>query len=301
MIIEPYTSAEQIMYATVPIEVTRADGKRGSGTGFIYLFMTKDRKGVLDVLVTNKHVIKDAIRGKIRVHLADSSDVEKPSGETHSCVFDNFANLWYPHASMDVDIAVMDGRFLRGMIMKETGRQMFKRYIGSDMLPSREQLTDLNVVEDIIMAGYPIGLYDDVNNFPIFRSGNTATHPGVDFKGKQEFVIDMACFPGSSGSPVLVANERDYISRVRQARISGGRFLFLGILHSGPLITINGDIEEASIPTSLAAIARSKVMIHLGFVTRSYEVEAAARSLYAILAAKDPVLHAAIDPGQLYP
>jgi hypothetical protein len=30
--------------------------------------------------------------------------------------------------------------------------------------------------------------------------------PALDDEGKPEFVIDAACFPGSSGSPIMVAN-----------------------------------------------------------------------------------------------
>ena len=57
------------------------------------------------------------------------------------------------------------------------------------------------------MVGYPIGLYDKINNLPIFRKGYTACHPSIDFNRKGIGLIDMACFPGSSGSPIYVLNE----------------------------------------------------------------------------------------------
>jgi len=57
------------------------------------------------------------------------------------------------------------------------------------------------------MIGYPNGLWDHVNNLPLIRRGITASHPGVDYQiegqnGPGVTVIDMACFPDSSGSPV---------------------------------------------------------------------------------------------------
>lgn len=53
------------------------------------------------------------------------------------------------------------------------------------------------------MVSYPIGLIDNINNFPIFRRGITASHPGLSFKVKPEFLIDASCWPGSSGSSVF--------------------------------------------------------------------------------------------------
>jgi len=63
------------------------------------------------------------------------------------------------------------------------------------------------------MVGYPIGLWDEKNNYPIFRKGITATHPANDYNGKSEFMIDAACFPGSSGSPVYIIDELNYVDK----------------------------------------------------------------------------------------
>lgn len=54
------------------------------------------------------------------------------------------------------------------------------------------------------MVGYPIGLADARNNYPIFRKGYTAAHPAVDFNEDGIGLVDMACFPGSSGSPIYI-------------------------------------------------------------------------------------------------
>jgi len=60
------------------------------------------------------------------------------------------------------------------------------------------------------MVGYPVGIWDSANNMPVIRRGITATHPGKDYEGKSEFMIDAACFPGSSGSPVFLFNLGSY-------------------------------------------------------------------------------------------
>jgi hypothetical protein len=59
-------------------------------------------------------------------------------------------------------------------------------------------------------------LYDQKNNLPIARAGKIASHPRADFDGKPEYIIDGQVYPGSSGSPVLVALD--------------GRYLFAGIV-----------------------------------------------------------------------
>ncbi len=63
------------------------------------------------------------------------------------------------------------------------------------------------------MVGYPVGLWDSVNNMPILRRGSTATLLDWTYEGRQEFVIDAACFPGSSGSPVFKYTVGDYIQQ----------------------------------------------------------------------------------------
>ena len=41
--------------------------------------------------------------------------------------------------------------------------------------------SELSAVEEILMIGYPNGLWDAVNNYPLIRRGVTASHPAVDF------------------------------------------------------------------------------------------------------------------------
>ena len=72
------------------------------------------------------------------------------------------------------------------------------------MIPSSTDLEGLAAIEDVIMIGYPIGLLDSHNNLPVARKGITATDPVKDYEGRKEFMIDLACFPGSSGSPVFL-------------------------------------------------------------------------------------------------
>jgi len=120
------------------------------------------------------------------------------------------------------------------------------------------------------MVGYPIGLWDDVNNFPVLRRGITASHPIVDFQGKSIGLADIASFPGSSGSPILVVNEGSFTS---QSGISiGSRLIFLGVLYAGPQFTANGDIKIVEIPTAQTPISRTNIPTHLGYYVKAKEL-----------------------------
>ena len=57
------------------------------------------------------------------------------------------------------------------------------------------------------MVGNPNGLYDTTNNFSLFRTAKTTTHPAIDYNGKKKALLDIACLPGSSGSPVSILDE----------------------------------------------------------------------------------------------
>ena len=89
---------------------------------------------------------------------------------------------------------------------------------------------------DVIFVGYPTGYYDVANNLPLLRRGVIASVPNVDFNGKGEIVIDAQIFPGSSGSPVFVAQ--------------GNRYLLLGVVSDA--VTI--DSELRILPTNIPQV-----------------------------------------------
>jgi hypothetical protein len=94
-------------------------------------------------------------------------------------------------------IGDMAGRLL------EQNMKLFQVNFGPLHLPSPEQLAGMDTIEEVLMVGYPTGLWDEAYNLPLIRKGITATPPAIDFNNRQEFVVDMACLPGSSGSPVI--------------------------------------------------------------------------------------------------
>ncbi|MEG0919696.1 MAG: hypothetical protein RSE61_07210 [Anaerovoracaceae bacterium] len=128
-------------------------------------------------------------------------------------------------------------------------------------------------MEDLIMIGYPTGICDEYNNKPIIRKGISATHIKNNFEGKSEFLIDMACFPGSSGSPVFALIDK---MNVENNTISWGkRLFFVGVLHAGPQHTVVGEVRQV---TGIQTVAQ--IPNNLGCVVKASELKVLENILY---------------------
>ena len=119
------------------------------------------------------------------------------------------------------------------------------------------------------MVGYPNGIWDSKNNLPILRRGITATAVYNDYNGKKEFMIDMACFPGSSGSPVFLYNPTFYNSKDGTAINLGSRIYLLGILYAGPQYMTTGELEIIDIPTTRTIRPIAGIPINLGLTIKA--------------------------------
>lgn len=261
------TLSEQIMYSTVRIECFLGDGSKSTGTGFFYTFLGKEDIDV-PAIVTNKHVIRDSWLGRIHLTVEDSKG--NPINTEHIPIeFGNFQNMWLFHPDPDVDLCMMpmDPIFLQ---CKELDKNIFYKTLDKSLIPNKSQSERFGAIEEITMVGYPSGLWDEVNNLPIIRRGITATHPNVNYNGREEIMVDIACFPGSSGSPVLILNETSYSDRT--GVVLGQRVHLIGILYAGPQFTTTGDIHVVNIPTSQKPISVSQIPMNLGLIVKSHKL-----------------------------
>lgn len=256
---------EQLAYSTVRIEAVQKDGRVGTGTGFFFK-LNDDGKQYVPVIVTNRHVIEGAHRGRFSLTTADEQGNPK-DGAHKVIVIDGFEANWIRHPDPKIDLAVMP---IAPLIDEATKSNIKVFFIPLDknLLPSEADLLNLTAVEEVLMVGYPIGIWDSTNNLPVFRRGITATHPAKDYNGKNEFMIDAACFPGSSGSPVFLHNVGNYVNRSGNT-IIGTRFKFLGILYAGPQYTANGEIRIIEVPTKQVPVASMQIPTNLGLVIKA--------------------------------
>ena len=122
------------------------------------------------------------------------------------------------------------------------------------------------------MVGYPNGIWDKSNNLPIIRRGITATHPLLAYEGRKKFMIDAACFPGSSGSPVFIYEDGMFRSS-ENSYSPGTRVALIGILYAGPQFTANGTLEPRPIPHSLTEVPVMQIPMNLGYVISIEEID----------------------------
>lgn len=256
--------ADQLPFVAVRIDCEDADGASSVGTGFFFVFPAEDGQ-VIPLLITNKHVIEGAIMGTIRMHRADSDGQPAPAEWREVKFTRGFEGLWLPHPDPQVDLAALPIGQLLEMLPD------FKPYyvaLGSaDIMRADDPHGPLTAVEDILMIGYPIGLWDSRNNRPIIRRGVTATDPKLDYQGRREFVIDAACFPGSSGSPIVLWNLGSWSSG--GGLVLGNRVKLLGVLYAGPQYTAEGQIVVRTVPTASVPLARTAIPTNLGYVIKA--------------------------------
>ena len=268
--IRPTCVSEQLMFSTLRIQTEEADGTVGVGTGFVIDCSVDDDRDI-PIIITNRHVVNDAIKGEFQLHEAMMVDEkEVPSGTYFTVSLDNFQELWIPHPDENVDLCGMFLASIRDRVQQE-GKTPFSKRLTRAMIPNDKELEELRAIEEVVMVGYPIGLWDDANNLPIIRRGTTASHPAIDFQGSGTSVIDIACFPGSSGSPVLVLNEGSYM-RKDGSRVRGNRAILLGVLFSGPVLTAEGKIVTKEIPMNQIAVSETNIFINLGYIVKAREI-----------------------------
>ena len=193
--------AEQLAHSTVRIECDIAVGGVSTGTGFFYSLNRKGDEHV-PVIVTNKHVVAGSTNGRFLLTL-QSADGGPDIGAYKSFQLDGFQQRWVPHPDSNVDLCVMPiAPLLRDALATNT--KFFFATLDKSLIPTSEEIGDMLGLENVMMVGYPNGLWDKTNNLPIFRKGVIATDYKRDWNGRKEFLIDAACFPGSSGSPVIL-------------------------------------------------------------------------------------------------
>ncbi|HYA84483.1 MAG TPA: serine protease [Candidatus Bathyarchaeia archaeon] len=225
------------MYSTVKINSSSTDGTQTVGTGFIFKFFRNVEDSV-PVFVSNKHVIESSLDGEILMHMSDKNNNVIP--DSILVPLDRFAERWITHPDPNVDLAIMPiGPVVNDLLKR--GVRPFYTGIDSTTIPRDSEWKILTPIEDILMIGYPHGLWDPINNFPFFKKGSTATHAGIKYGDKEQFVIDVGLYPGSSGSPIFRLTDEFY-EKSRFFRGGPDRVRLLGIVKEVFIYNAEGQI-----------------------------------------------------------
>lgn len=264
-----------LVRSTVRLLAGPANGPPNSvGTGFFYKVIHPEKNIAKILILTNKHVV----RGADVVHfvlssaalVGDLDEQHQPKGRKDHNFSLPLANNTYLHPDPEIDLCGIDITIPYGLVI-QSGEQLRSMCIDSSWLPATEHKPIMRDVEQVLVIGYPRGLWDSHNNMPIARFGTTATHPLALYKGKRDFLVDVAAFQGSSGSPVFTYEAPMY----RQAGGSytpGTKVQFVGIVWGVVEWNVEGELKVVEIPSALKQVPVVSASLNLAIALHAEAV-----------------------------
>lgn len=255
------TQTERLLYTTTRLETWAKGVPLQVGTGFFYWFELAENVRCI-LLVTNKHVLVGADTVKFAMHIGGSK-TKGPSGELIQMELP-LPGIVLAHPEDSVDLCAL---VVSEAIDKAQKKGLMPHFvcIEKGTIPEGDEWSNFDGIEELVMVGCPSGIYDSKHNLPITRRGITATSLVNDYEGRREFVVDLACFPGSSGSPIFVMNDIGYLDRAQNAFMMGTpRIKLVGVLFAGPQVSANGHVQLAT-PGQVSV----QTMMHLGYALKA--------------------------------
>ena len=194
-----------------------------------FVYGVDTEKGTAHFLITNRHVLEGVDRFVVRMILSDGGS---PSGPVLG-------------SGVSIDVHGLTDEIWRG------------------------QASELDSLEDVVFVGYPSGIYDSVSLLPIARRGTTATPVAVDYRGLPAFLIDASVFPGSSGSPVFLAQTGVTMVRGQGLVVGHTRPPCLGVLAAVHVRQLQGLLSE--LPTRLGVTFDEPVDLGIVFKASAFD------------------------------
>lgn len=261
---------DALHHTTILIQSQYGNGAMGRGTGFMLTFFPEGGS-FNPTLITNKHAVDNAEALTLRLSMSSPKEYGRLTGFAEYKLHPGWEAHWYPHPDPDVDLGALAIAPILNDLTDAGHAGYGQSFSEHDIIPA-EARDALNVIEPIYMIGYPTGLSDAKHNLPLVRKGITASAPAIPFNGKREFLIDCACFPGSSGSPVVLTGEAEVIPQKGGAIIRRRPRQLIGVLYAGPQWTAEGNITLNPSPTSADGKSSTPLMINIGLVIQAERI-----------------------------
>jgi hypothetical protein len=219
---------------------------QSQGTGFYYQELSpkdpsKDgqwRQIEKVWLVTNRHVVLPKINNNETVPTTFAFHLRKIDGSTLKWepIILNAQELLERarfHPNVNIDVCIIDVLDLITEKIKSGGTYQNWYAVHGEQHPGQNNI-NIETADEAVVIGYPRGFYDQVNLFPIVKSGIISTRWGAAFNGNPYFLIDSKLFPGSSGS--IVVSMPKYMAFVdgKIMHAKEKQFAFLGIFSGEP-------------------------------------------------------------------
>ena len=198
----------------------------GSATGFFF------QHGENEYLVTNRHVvIKESENHypeylELRTHNSRTDYTSNFSITV--CLYNHPKKNWYEHPDYrnnqaDVVVLPMDA-----LTLDPDNYILFNKsiinFLTESNIPKGIRISSFS---SVLIAGYPLGFHDEINNLPVFRKGMIASSYPINFNQQPYFLIDAILHEGTSGSPVM--NSPDNVLFNEKGAFHSAYTYFLGI------------------------------------------------------------------------
>lgn len=259
---------EQLMYSTTRVECIDGNGAVSYATAFFCkLYVDNDR--YFEALVTNRHVLEKANELTFHITVADAEGDPTSEHLDYHIQLQNKPGILIYHPNPNVDLAILLIRGLLIEIFNKTQKRLFFKTVSSAQIANLSD-NKFDALEEVLMVGYPVGLWDSVNNRPLFRRGITATDPKVDYMGQPIFLIDCACIQGSSGSPVFYVRKGLFTDKFgKPLNRLGEEIELMGIQCAMPDIKQVAVLDVLEVPTVKKAVGELQVSINIGHIIKA--------------------------------
>jgi len=203
------------VHATIRVENEWGKG----GTGFLVIRKIDSKQGKAFV-VTNKHVIHPdpQIREKAAFLTLYLNAREKDGtvlGKSFQVqLSEDGQKLWREHPDPNVDVLAVDVTSLINSHQNLENKGADYSLFATPGVLKEENITE---GEEVLILGYPLGLFHSRIHSPLVRQGIVATKIGEKIQMRLRlpsggirrveipgFLVDAAIIPGSSGSPVVL-------------------------------------------------------------------------------------------------
>ena len=211
------THAHQHSFRVAKLEILAQETRAplGEATGFFCEYKNQI------FLVTNWHVVSgrhfqtklplhrsQALPGSLKVHTHISTaivPITAPLSSTAlqlSLLDKNGAPSWLEHPLFGCDVDVI-------AIAVDSQIPACRKIFRIDLASELVRDTQLSVMDQAFVTGYPLSATTTPNSLPIYKSGTIASEPRV-FDSQPRIYIDGKTKTGMSGSPVMVKRRNPY-------------------------------------------------------------------------------------------
>lgn len=201
--------------------------EEGSGTGFFFEFPIPGINHHLKTIVTNRHVMVDYVSLEFTLNQSSTDDPFNFVQNTFTLNEEQLSDSVVFHPNDNIDLCYIDLSIIYNENLANNVRLRMNPF-SFDSIPPRESYHHFTALEEVVMIGYPFGLWDHVNNLPIMRKGHTASHVYHDYLGQEDFLVNIPAYHGSSGSPLVIMEDGSVIYRSGEL-FNQTRCLLLGI------------------------------------------------------------------------